>query len=393
MKRTFYIILGIVFADYMGFGLVYPLFSSMMFDATCPLLPCDVSHATRGFWLGLLFALTPLVQFFSAPVWGAISDGKGRKRPLQVSLVVVLCGYLLSCWGVWGLSLGLLLFSRMVVGVGVGNMSIVQAAIADLSTPANKGRYFSLYSMALGVGFTLGPFFGGFLSQWGYSVPFFFAAIVFGLNLLFATLYLEETHVCRTPKPYSWTMGILHLHRAMQWRGIRVVFLAAFLHNFGWTFFFEFSPLFLIERFHFSSALLGLYFGASGGFYAFSTGILTRPFIARFRPQTLFFWGTFLSALSIYGMVFLTSSIWLWPLLFLICFFVAFVWPMATTLVSDGVPVELQGEGLGILTSVMAAALIVSCLFSGSFVGEHPTLPMWGGASAILCAALVILFL
>ena len=79
MKPTLYILLFVTFIDFMGFGLVYPIFSKVFFDQNLPFLPFETSSEMRGFWLGLLYALMPLMQFISSPIWGAISDNRGRK--------------------------------------------------------------------------------------------------------------------------------------------------------------------------------------------------------------------------------------------------------------------------------------------------------------------------
>ena len=192
VNPSLWIALLVAFIDFMGVGLVYPMFSSMLFDANSALLPMGTSEATRGVWLGVLIAMLPLAQFFSSPIWGAISDGRGRKKPLVWSLGLALLGYLIALFGVLGSSLILLLISRIVVGFASGNMSIVQATIADLSAPERKARNFSLYSMALGSGFTLGPFLGGTLSGWGFSVPFIFAALIVAMNLGFVLLFLRR---------------------------------------------------------------------------------------------------------------------------------------------------------------------------------------------------------
>ena len=44
----------------------------------------------RGFWLGLLIALTPMTQFFTAALWGAISDSKECKRVIQFTLCITI---------------------------------------------------------------------------------------------------------------------------------------------------------------------------------------------------------------------------------------------------------------------------------------------------------------
>jgi DHA1 family tetracycline resistance protein-like MFS transporter len=90
MKPSLYIALFVAFIDYMGVGLIYPLFSSMLFDPELSLVSLETSEGMCGLWLGILIALMPLAQFFSAPVWGAFSDNKGRKNPLQLSIFVAL---------------------------------------------------------------------------------------------------------------------------------------------------------------------------------------------------------------------------------------------------------------------------------------------------------------
>jgi len=391
MKPSFYIALFVAFVDFMGVGLIYPLFSSMLFDGSLSLLHPDTSHEMRGLWLGLLLALMPLAQFFSAPIWGALSDSKGRKKPLQFSLAIAFFGYIIALGGVWLGSIALLLFSRVVIGFASGNMSIVQAAIADLSLPEEKTKNFGLYSMALGVGFTLGPFFGGMLSSWGYSVPFLFAAVIVALNLGFAIAFFKETHHLISERKLNWSIGIAHIKKAFRFKGLRTILLCSFLHNFGWSYFFEFTPVYLISHYQFTPPELGIFFGAAGGFYALSAGLLIRPFVNRFKPETLFFGGNFFAAFAILALLILPSLHWIWPVMFLICYFVAFVTPSSTTLVSNGAAPKIQGEALGILSSVNAAALVLSTLFSGSLVGAHPTLPMWVGGTIIFIAAVIIL--
>ena len=138
MKSTFYILLFVTFIDFMGIGLVYPLFSTMLFDTSFNFLPKSTSSEMRGFWLGFLLALMPLVQFFTSVIWGAISDNKGRKNPLQISLCITILGHMIGVFGVLFASIHLFLLSRIVLGIGCGNISIVQASISDMSTKEQK---------------------------------------------------------------------------------------------------------------------------------------------------------------------------------------------------------------------------------------------------------------
>jgi DHA1 family tetracycline resistance protein-like MFS transporter len=390
-RASFYVALFVAFVDYMGLGLIYPLFSSMLFDVNLPILHPETSQEMRGFWLGILLALMPLAQFFSSPMWGALSDSKGRRAPLLWSLGIALVGYITAFSGVFLSSIFLLLVSRVIIGCAAGNISVVQATIADISTPEEKAKNFGLYGMALGLGFTLGPFFGGLLSSWNYNIPFLFASLVVALNLMFTVGYFKETNHLRVESKLNWSMGIGQLKKAFLLKGSRTILLASFFHNFGWSYFFEFAPVYLISRFHFTPKELGFFFAAGGCYYALSTGLLIRSLIKRLKPETLFFGGIFLTACTLFILPCLPSSYWIWPIMFVICYFVAFVTPTSTTIISNNAPPKVQGEALGILASVNAAALVLSPLFSGSLVGINPTLPMWVGGSTMIVGACIVL--
>ncbi|MBS4168963.1 MFS transporter [Parachlamydia sp. AcF125] len=386
-KNTLYTTLFIAFVDYMGVGLVYPLFAAMLFDQALALLPQEMSQDLRGLYLGILIALMPLAQFFSSPLWGAISDGMGRKKPLLISIGVALVGYLCALWGVTASNIWLLCISRVIIGCAAGNMSIVQAALADLSSKEEKATHFGLYSMALGVGFTLGPFFGGILSNFGYSLPFLFAFLLMGANLIGVYFLFKETHSAISPPQFKWNKGFSSLRKALYFKGIRTVLFCSFLHNFGWSYFFEFTPVYLISQLQFTPPMLGFFYAAAGCFYALSTGLFIRPFVKRLATEKLFFWGNLMAAFAILMMPFVSLASLIWPLLFLICFFVAFVTPSSTTLISQTASSDGQGEALGILSAVNAAALIISPLFSGSFVGKYPYISMQVGGGVLLITA------
>ena len=379
MKSSFYLLLFVAFIDYIGVGLIFPVFSSMLFNPSSTLLPVETTAEVRGLWLGVLIAMMPLAQFFSSPIWGTISDGKGRKQPLLFSLFIAMIGYLVAASATWAGSLIGLFFSRLIIGFSSGNIAIVQASIADLSTPENKAKNYGLYSMAMGSGFTLGPLLGGWLSLYGYALPFLAAAALVVANLCLIFFLFKETSSLRIKKIIHWAMGLMQLKKAFQLQGLKTILLCSFLGIFGWVYFFEFVSVYLISRFQFSPGDLGFFFGVAGGFYALSTGILIRPLVKRLKPELLFFLSMLLTGIVIFSMSFIPSVIWIWPVIILICYCTAPFSPTSTTLVSNGVPPEIQGEALGVLGSINAAAFALSPLLSGSFVGNHPTMPMWVG--------------
>lgn len=389
-KRSFFTALLVIFIDYIGVGLIYPLFSSMIFDPTHPLLPQDLNGQTRGLYLGILLALMPLVQFFTAPIWGALSDSYGRKKPLLISLTIAIFGYIFLWGGAFYAAIEFLFLGRALTGFASGNTAIIQASIADVSDKKDKAKYFAYYSMAMGSGFTLGPFIGGMLSTHSYDIPFLFTLGMLLINLCSALFLFKETHQNPKKTPIKLKTALNQLTKAFTYKGLRVIFFASFLHNFGWSYFFEFVPIYLIKRFSFSSLDLGTFYGLAGAFYALSTGLLIQPILKRLSNEFLFFAGNLLTGLTILCLLMLPSISWLWGVLFLICFFVAVVTPTSTTIVSNASTERFQGESLGIMSSVNAAALMLSPLFSGSFVGAHPSLSIKVGGAFMILASLVL---
>jgi DHA1 family tetracycline resistance protein-like MFS transporter len=390
-KTSSYIAYLVVFIDAIGIGLVYPIFPALLFNTELSLLSTHTSPEMRGVWLGVLISLMPLAQFLSAPLWGTLSDNVGRKKPLEISLFCIFLSYILSCVAILMNSLSLLLISRLTLGIAAGNLSIIQATIADISTHETRSKYFSLYSTAMGAGFTLGPCLGGLLAGKHYVIPFFFSALLTLTNLLFALFYFKETNKSPGKHPLSWNLAFHNLKKAFHLQGLRIILLCSFLHVFGWSFFFEFIPIYLMSSLAFSTMTLGIFYGLAGAFYAISTGIFIRPLLRKFKPITLFFWGNLSTALCLLGMPFIPSAMWLWPFLLLLSYCIACVSPSSNTLISNSVSASVQGESLGILSGVNALAFAISPLCSGSFIGSRPKLSMYLSGSILLITALIIL--
>ncbi|HTP07868.1 MAG TPA: MFS transporter, partial [Anaerolineae bacterium] len=157
----------IVFIDLLGFGLILPL---LPFYAE--------SFGASELTVGLLLASYSLMQFIGAPVLGRLSDRYGRRPILLISQLGTFIGFMILGFAT---TLWMLFLSRIIDGISGANLSTAQAYIADVTDEKNRAKNFGLIGAAFGLGFIIGPAVGGFLSQFGYHVPAFFAA---GLSLL-----------------------------------------------------------------------------------------------------------------------------------------------------------------------------------------------------------------
>lgn len=400
-KIDLIIVLMVAFIDWVGIGLVYPLFSSMVFDTNFPLISEEASDTERGIYLGLLLAALSITQFFSSPILGTLSDYKGRKKILMRSLTIGVLGYALAIFAVIKPSLSLLIISRLIIGISTGSAAIVSASIADLSpTPQKKTKNFALYNMACGVGFAIGPFLGGKLSQrgfepiTGFAFPFLIAGLVLMANILLILFFYKETHFIKKEKKITLMQGVHNLKKAFHFSEFQLLFLTTFFFAFGWSFFYEFIPVTWIKRYQLDAQGVGSLYAYAAAIYALCASLLIRPIINRFKlAPTLFY------ALAIQGVYILIFLIpmdfnWLWIYIPPQQFLGALAFPILQSLISSRTSDDMQGEILGIMQSVLACGFILSPLISGPLLGITTDMPMYvGGISFILAAFIMSIFL
>src|SRR4051812_15874845 len=103
------------------------------------------------------------------PLYGKLGDLYGRKLVLQTALVIFLIGSALC-----GLAQGMteLIAFRAIQGLGGGGLMVsAQAAIGDVVSPRERGRFSGIFGAVFGVSSVAGPLIGGFFTShlsWGW---------------------------------------------------------------------------------------------------------------------------------------------------------------------------------------------------------------------------------
>ncbi|RZD87176.1 MDR family MFS transporter [Streptomyces albidoflavus] len=134
-----------------------------------------------------------LAMTATVPLWGKLSDLYNQKMLLQLSLSLFIVGSLVA-----GLShdVGLLIFSRVVQGIGAGGLTaLAQVVMAAIIPPRRLGKYAGIFGAVFAVGTVAGPLIGGVLvdTSWlGWRWCFFIGVpfALLGIILLQRTLKL-----------------------------------------------------------------------------------------------------------------------------------------------------------------------------------------------------------
>ena len=384
------------FIDLLGLGIAIPVLAIVFFDTNLSILPADTPLATRSLLYGLLVGSYPLAQFFGAPILGALSDRYGRKPTLLVPLLGTSIGYVLFAIGLQTHDLPLLFFSRILDGFAGGSLSIVLSSVADISrNPAVKTRNFGIIGMAFGLGFILGPYIGGKLSDpavlpwFTFSTPFLAAGALAAINMLLCMAVFRETLTKRIQSPISPLTGLRNLRKAFTLGHVRTMFIVVFLMALGFNFFTQFFQLFLIERFAFTQVDIGELFAYAGLWIAITQGLLTPAMARRFSPNSIFLWSSLLLGLSFPLLLLPTSTYQLYIIIPILAIFQGLSQPPANTIISDLSARDSQGEIMGINQSVQAMAMALPPILGGMIVSVHFTLPIFAASLLTVVAWLI----
>jgi DHA1 family tetracycline resistance protein-like MFS transporter len=337
------------------------------------------------------------MQFLATPILGQLSDKFGRKPLLAFSLLGTCLSYILFAIGIITKNIPLLFFARAFDGITGGNIAVAQAVIADITKPENRAKNFGLIGAAFGLGFIIGPFIGGKLSDphvvswFNAATPFWFAAILSFGNVLSVWFRLDETHPAqRHDMVIAWNKSVHNVIRAFSLPALRPLYITSFLFQGGFTFFTTFFSVFLIKRFGFSQGNIGDFFAYVGIWIVFTQAVVTRLVRNRFDENQALKVTLFGCGLAIFA--YFLPTVW-WGLLIVVPFFAIFngvSQANLTSLVSRSVDHTMQGEILGINSSVQAFAQTIPPIISGLVAAElSPVAPVFISAVIILLAGVV----
>ncbi|GGV25665.1 MFS transporter [Streptomyces longisporoflavus] len=131
-----------------------------------------------------------LAMTATVPLWGKLSDLYNKKLLLQLSLAMFIVGSLLAGFSQ---GVGLLIFSRVVQGIGAGGLTaLAQVVMAAVIPPRRLGKYAGIFGAVFAVGTVAGPLVGGVLvdTSWLGWRWCFFIGVPFAL---LAILILQRT--------------------------------------------------------------------------------------------------------------------------------------------------------------------------------------------------------
>ncbi len=397
-SSTLPIVFATVLIDMLGVGILIPVIPLLLTDSNYA-YHLQVPLSSGYIILGFLTAIYPFMQFIATPILGQLSDHVGRKKVLAFSLGGTALSYVIFAIGIIFKNIPLLFISRALDGITGGNISVAQAAIADSTEHHNRARNFGIIGAAFGIGFIIGPFLGGELSNpkilpwFNATTPFWFAAILSGLNMLSVLFFFRETLHKKVQEKIHPLQALINIKAALISQKFRAFFTTSFLYLSGFSFFTTFFGVFLIQKFGYDQGGIGLYFAFVGVCIALTQALITG-FVAK-RVSSI-------NVISVTLFIFSATLLYISTLsggwiLYLItipqCICIGLTMANLTALISTNAGPHEQGKILGINTSVQALAQSIPPVIAGYLaVNFSARAPIVTAASIVFISALSFVF-
>lgn len=361
MNRAMIFILITVFLDMVGFGIIIPVLPALIGSVGEVTLG---EAAVIGGWMAAGYSLA---QFLSGPFLGNLSDRYGRRPLLLLAIAGLGVDFLLHALAP---NLFWLFLGRLLAGFCGASWVIANAFIADITAPEDRGRAFGLMGAAFGLGFVIGPALGGLLGELGPRVPFYVAAAVSGLNLIYGWFVLPESLTAENRRPFDWRranpFGAFAVFRT--YPGVLPLCGVMAMFFFFSSVYPAIWPFWGKANFGWSEAMVGLTLAIFGLVMAGFQGLLTGPAVARwgeYRVAVIGLVCAMIAALG-YGMA---GSLAVVIVLMIVHGPEGFIHPMLTAIMSQRVPENAQGELQGGISAITNLAMLAGTVFFAQIFG------------------------
>jgi DHA1 family tetracycline resistance protein-like MFS transporter len=379
--------------DVIGIGIIIPVFPTLLTE----LSGLGLSEASRiGGWLIGAYAL---MQFFFAPVLGAMSDRYGRRPIILIALLGLGIDYIFHAWAP---TIAFLFVGRLLAGITGASFTVATAYIADISTPEKKAQNFGLVGAAFGLGFILGPVIGGLTAEYGVRVPFLVAAGLSLVNFLYGFFVLPESLPPeKRIAEINWKMvnpfsTFKHFKAFPALLGFMIPFFLIYIAGHAiqstWTFY-------TMYRFEWNEATVGYSLAVVGIVVAIVQGGLVKYVVRAIGEKLTVIVGMSLWSL---GLILFASANREWMMFAYILPYClgGVAAPTLQGIMSNLVPDTMQGRLQGILTSIMSLTSILGpplmtytfYIFSGeNAIADFAGAPFAVGALMMIVALIWVL--
>ena len=343
-----------------------------------------------SYMFGLFFALMSVGSYISSPIWGSLSDYKGRKQFLMLGVL----GYGVVQLG-FGLSTTAFVISifRVLGGVlSVSYVAVIMASISDLSSKENRAKSLAYLAATTAMGAAFGSNIGGWIGSTNYTYTFiaqFIACIILTGILYFFT---DETLVMKKEgKPVVLTNHLKFKKSSIDFKSmLGSLILTVIFMNITTTSYTSTIGYFVESELKLPTQLNGLILSIAP-ISAILVNFLISPRLAKHFDELT-------TLMVIVGLTAITLFIWAFSSnlivvgLFLILFLI--VMPLAQPIYQSMISKHAKdnaGEIMGIQNSARSVGMVFGSLLAGFLYEYGSKIPFLIGSFTALIALIILI--
>ena len=388
-------LLLVVFIDVMGFGLIVPIFNTILLDPQQPFLPQGTATDARQLDYTILIAVFFLFYFFGAAFIAKLSDYIGRKSGILICLTGALIGYVLTVVAIMSASYWLLLLGRAISGFTTANQPIAQAALIDISeNDQEKSKNLGMIVAAAALGLLGGPLISGLLSDQNLigsfaslELPFYVAIGLILINMVLIVFFFFEPGFKKQKIDFGPLEVFRNLFKVVSHPVVLRLSVVLLFSLMCLNAFFFFIDTYLLTRFKFGTLQNSMALAVFGGSMAFGSAYLTAPLHERYKKFSILY--VSIAAMGLGILAFMLNPIADLSYVLIVPITVAFaiMYPTMLSLFSGSVGPSEQGWVMGVTVAIYALGSGTITALSGSLMAINLRIPF---LLAIACSILAL---
>lgn len=373
------------------FIILLTMFSSLTFNMAHPVTPMFINKlGLPTFMFGLFFAAMSIGNFIGSPLFGSLSDKKGRINFLILGAI----GYGLSQLG-FGFNTNpfIILIFRFTGGFFVVSyLTTSLAYLTDITTKENRTKYITYYAAANTIGGSLGSLLGGVIGNSNFKYTFFLQFILCMILGILAYLLLEEPQKANSStSSKSYNFKKVNYSNILN-KNLIIMFIVVIAFYFASTSYNSTINYYIEDVLKLPPTFIGVFL-AFVGIVGFIVNLIFTPLLAKhFKEINLFKVITICITLSLILMVISNNVI-----LFLTCavIFASFATihiPLQQSIITK-LSKENYGSLMGIFNSSKAVGQVTGSLSAGFIFDLGNKLPFLLSAIIVSIAFVILLYL
>ena len=371
------------------FIILLNMFSSLAFNMAHPVTPMFINKlGLPTFMFGLFFATMSIGNFIGSPLFGTLSDKKGRIKFLVLGAI----GYGLSQLG-FGFNTNpfIILIFRFTGGFFVVSyLTTSMAYLTDITTNENRTKYITYYAAANTIGTSLGSLLGGIIGSTNFKYTFFSQFILCLILGILVYFLLEEP-----TKDKTLTNSVNDSHDKINYskllnKNLLIMFIIVMAFYFASTSYNSSINYYIEDVLKLPPTFIGG-FMALVGIVGFMINLFLTPLLAKhFKEINLFKTITICIAASLFLMVISKNVILFLSCAVIFASFASIHIPLQQSIITK-LAKENYGSLMGLLNSSKAIGQVTGSLTAGFIFDLGNKLPFLISAIIVFISFIVLI--